>query len=203
MKKKILVPAVASLMLLSCMVGGTLAYLFDDSETVTNTFTVGDVNITLHETKDLNLKMVPGITLRKDPIVTVVKESEDCWLFVKVQESDNLTDFIEYTINEDWSKISEENDGIVYAYKEVVKYSDSDQTFEVLTDSEKYENGQVVVKTTVTKEMMDALSEADATQPTLTFTAYAVQALGFNNSVDAWNEYKNPTAETTAATPEA
>ena len=79
-------------------VGATIAWLTDTTDPVTNTFTVGNIDITLAETKT-DFKMVPGNTIDKDPKVTVVGGSEDCWLFVKVEESDNLDDFITYTVD--------------------------------------------------------------------------------------------------------
>lgn len=176
MKKKILVPVVATLMLLSCMVGGTLAYLVDTTEAVENTFTVGNVDIALDESKELDLKMVPGIELTKDPTVTVEADSEACWLFVKVEESDNLDKFISYTVDSAWAAL----DGVDGVYYREVEASDADQKFTVLKDN------TVTVLGTVTKENLDELT--DETLPTLTFTAYAVQKDGFDTAEDAWAE---------------
>lgn len=176
MKKKILVPVVATLMLLSCMVGGTLAYLVDTTEAVENTFTVGNVDIALDESKELDLKMVPGIELTKDPTVTVEADSEACWLFVKVEESDNLDKFISYTVDSAWAAL----DGVDGVYYRDVEASDADQKFTVLKDN------TVTVLGTVTKENLDELT--DETLPTLTFTAYAVQKDGFDTAEDAWAE---------------
>ena len=50
--------------------GGTLAWLTAKTDTVTNTFTVGDINIDLTETTT-DYKLVPGNTIAKDPTVTV------------------------------------------------------------------------------------------------------------------------------------
>lgn len=47
-KKSILVAAIAVMLVAALVVGGTLAY-FTDKDTATNTFTVGNVNITLNE----------------------------------------------------------------------------------------------------------------------------------------------------------
>lgn len=84
MKKKIAV-AVSLLLVLALSVGGTIAWL-TDSATVTNTFTIGNVNITLGETTGPNYKFVPGKTMAKDPTVTVEAGSEACYVFVKVDE---------------------------------------------------------------------------------------------------------------------
>ena len=48
------------------------------------------------------------------------------------------------------------------------------------------QDDKVLVKDTVTKAMMDALKEDGATQPTLTFTAYACQKDGVPDVAAAW-----------------
>ena len=84
MKKKAWLSALAVVLVLCCAVGGTLAWLTQKTDAVVNTFTVGDINITLTET-EREYKMVPGNTIDKDPTVTVQAGSEACWLFVKVE----------------------------------------------------------------------------------------------------------------------
>ena len=91
MKKKIAV-AVSLLLVVALSIGGTIAWL-TDSETVTNTFTIGNVDITLKETdaqgnkvNAQSFKFVPGVTMAKDPTVTVEAGSEACYVFVKVDE---------------------------------------------------------------------------------------------------------------------
>lgn len=175
--KRILLAAVAALLLVAVSVGGTLAWLVDKSDTVTNTFTPSDISITLTESQDLDLKMVPGATIAKDPKVTVKAGSEDCWLFVKVEKS-NLDDFITYEVDTTtWTKLEGVTD-IVY-YREVTANATENQVFDVLKDN------QVTVKYTVTKAMMEALKAEDAIQPSLTFTAYAIQQEGFT-AAEAW-----------------
>lgn len=160
MKKKIVISIVAVALVLCCAIGGTLAWLTAQTDSVTNTFTVGDINIDLTET-ERDYKMVPGDTLAKDPKVTVKANSEDCYLFVKVAESDNLAQFIEYVVANGWTQYEETN----VWYREV-SASTEDQTFEVLADN------RVTVKGDVTKEMM---TSSGFTNPTLTFKAAAVQ----------------------------
>ena len=86
MKKRTLALILALVLVFGAAVGGTIAYLTDTTDPVTNTFTVGNIDITLAETKD-DFKMVPGCDIAKDPKVTVTANSEDCWLFVKIDES--------------------------------------------------------------------------------------------------------------------
>lgn len=165
-------------------VGGTIAWLTAQTAPVTNTFTVGNINIDLDESDDLDLKMVPGNTIAKDPKVTVVGGSEDCWLFVKVEESDNLDDFITYTVDSGWIALGTGYPGVYY--REVAA-STTNQVFPVLTGN------QVTVKDTVTKGDMDALKASGATQPTLTFTAYACQKDNVTTVTDAWAKITSPT----------
>lgn len=154
-------------------VGGTIAWLTATTAPVTNTFTVGDINIELAETTT-NYKMVPGNTIAKDPKVTVKAGSEACWLFVKIEESTNLTNFISYTVDSGWTKLQ---DGVYY--REVAATT-TDTAFSVLTSN------QVTVKDTVTKGMMDDITKGTASAPTLKFTAYACQKDNVADAATAW-----------------
>lgn len=178
LSRKALVVLSLMMVLAVAAVGGTVAWLTATTTAVTNTFTVGDINITLTETTS-NYKMVPGNTIAKDPKVTVKANSEACWLFVKVEKSANLGDFITYAVADGWTAL----DGVtgVY-YREVAANATDDQTFSVLKDN------QVTVNNTVTKSMMDALKAENAVQPTLTFTAYAVQKDNITTAAAAWAE---------------
>lgn len=172
MKKKTLALVLALTLLVAGVVGGTLAWLTDRTAEVKNTFTVGDINIDLTETTR-DYKMVPGNTIAKDPTVTVKANSEACWLFVQVTESENLDTFITYAIAEGWTELQ---DGVYYRE---VPASNADQTFSVL------KGDAVTVKDTVTKEMLTA---DGFTNPTLTFKAYAIQKDHFTTAAAAWAE---------------
>ena len=158
----------ASLLVLvaALSIGGTIAWLTADTTPVVNTFTASNINIELTESEKLDLKMVPGKTITKDPKVTVKANSEACWLFVKVEESDNFDDFMTYAIADDWTLLTGET-GVYYRE---VSATTADIDFTVL------KNNQVLVMDKVTKTQMDALTTA--TNPTLTFTAYACQSEG-------------------------
>ena len=175
--KKTLTVIIALVLVVVMSVAGTVAYLTATTGPVVNTFTVGNINITLTEAAD-DFKMVPGNDITKDPKVTVVGDSEACWLFVKVEESDNLDDFVTYNIAEGWTELT---DGSGVFYREVAA-STSDQVFSVLA------NDKVTVKDTVTKTMMDNLDKDGVTKPTLTFTAYAVQKDNIADAATAWEK---------------
>ena len=178
MKKKILVACLCVALAVLTIAGTTLAYLTATTGPVTNTFTVGNIDITLTETTT-DYKMVPGSTIAKDPKVTVKAGSEACWLFVKVEESTNLDDFITYTIADGWTALT----GVDGVYYREVSATTTDTDYAVLKDN------RVAVKDTVTKPMMDAITKGTDTNPTLTFTAYAVQKSGVNTVADAWSKF--------------
>lgn len=110
MKKKTLALLLVLVMIFGISVGGTIAYL-TDKETVTNTFTVGDVQIKLDEAKvdetgtkiDNNgdkviddkdrvtsndYKLLPGMSYTKDPAVTVLEGSEESYIRMIVTVTD-------------------------------------------------------------------------------------------------------------------
>lgn len=174
MKKKTLALVLALTLLAAGVVGGTLAWLTDQTAEVKNTFTVGDINIGLTETTT-DYKMVPGNTIAKDPTVTVKANSEACWLFVKVTESTDLKDFITYAIAEGWTALP----GVDGVYYREVPASAADQTFSVLAGD------AVTVKSDVTRTMLET-AKTDA--PTLTFKAYAIQKDHFATADAAWAE---------------
>ena len=183
---KAFVLVLALVLALGCVIGGTIAWLTDKTAPVVNTFTVGDINITLAETTS-NFKMVPGNTIAKDPKVTVEAGSEACWLFVKIEESSNLKNFITYTVDSGWTALTGVS-GVYYREVDATTAA-AGTSYYVLNDN------KVAVKDSVTKAMMEGLKAENATQPTLTFTAYAVQKDNVASAADAWakaNPSTNP-----------
>lgn len=87
MKKKITALALVVAILAIAIIGGTLAYFTDTTETAKNEFTVGNVDITLSEPnwKGGTPTLMPGTTYAKDPTVTVETGSQDCWVFMEVE----------------------------------------------------------------------------------------------------------------------
>ena len=163
MKKKTLALFLALTLVLVGVIGGTVAWLTDTTDSVVNTFTDSDINITLTETTGNNYKMVPGYTISKDPKVTVVTGSEKCYLFVKLEKSANFDTFLTYEMADGWTAL----DGVDNVYYRTVDTADMGTAYSVL------KNDQVTVKGTVTKEMMNGLTTG--AYPTLTVTAYASQ----------------------------
>ena len=176
MKKKITLTIICAVLSCVCLIGTTFAWLVDKTDPVKNTFTVGDINIDLTESDDLDLKMVPGTTITKDPIVTVEAGSEACWLFVKVEKSANFDTYMTYSPAAGWDVFETDTNYVIYSRK--VSYDkDNNQDFAVLL------NNKVNVKESVTKAQLET---AKINAPTLTFTAYAVQQEGVATAADAW-----------------
>ena len=106
MKKKSLLTMLVALTLVAVVgVGATLAYLSDSTGTLTNTFTVGNgINIEQDESDESTpdnpndrtetgndyTDIQPGDKLVKDPTVTIVKNSTECYVFMKLTGADAL-----------------------------------------------------------------------------------------------------------------
>ena len=180
---KLVVAMLAVTLLIGCAIGGTVAWLTDKTTAVTNTFTYGDINIELTETKPTNkqAKIIPGVDIEKDPKVTVKANSEACWLFVKVAEEGTfVTDKVTYSIDDGWTQ----GDGtknpanVYYRSVDAVK---ADADFAVLKDNKIY----------VSEELSKSDIQSITSQPKLIFTAYAVQKDGINTAAEAWDKVKN------------
>lgn len=175
---KLVVAMLAVTLLIGCAIGGTVAWLTAKTEAVVNTFTYGDINIELAETTGNDYKIIPGVNIEKDPKVTVKKDSEACWLFVKVEEEGTfVAGKVTYSIADGWTKGDGTNIPANVYYRQVGAVTENTD-FAVLKDN------MVTVSDTLTKADIKSI----ATNPTLTFTAYAVQKDGFNTAAAAWAE---------------
>ena len=172
----------ALVLVIGCVAGGTVAWLVATSDTVTNTFTYGNIDIALAETTGTNYKIIPGTNIEKNPKVTVTAGSEACWLFVKVEEvgaiSTITTDPVHYAIDTGWAQLKDKDGKDVSGvYYRLVDAVDNDTAFNVLKDN------KIIVSGELTKETINGYA---VQQPTLTFTAYAVQKENIDTAADAW-----------------
>ncbi len=55
----------ALVLVIGCVAGGTVAWLVATTDTVTNTFTYGKINIALAETTGTDYKIIPARTSRR------------------------------------------------------------------------------------------------------------------------------------------
>ena len=196
----VLVVAVAS-------VGGTIAWLTDKTDAVTNTFTVGDINIELKETlkpdgttlapnEKWEAKLIPGTTYAKDPVVTVKANSEECYLFVKFEEINNPSNYLEYSSNlkgPEWTQLDQDANKNVW-YK-VVESRTNDQSWNLLAGDEsndKFVNGKVTVRNTIVKsgttDTTAPVMPTNEKAPQLKYTAYAIQTANTGSALEAWNK---------------
>ena len=172
----------ALVLVIGCVAGGTVAWLVAKTEPVVNTFTYGNINITLAETTGTNYKVIPGTVIEKDPKATVKAGSEACWLFVKVEEvgaiSTITTDPVHYAIDTGWAQLKDKDGKDVSGvYYRLVDAVDNDTAFNVLKDN------KIIVSGELSKETINGYA---VQQPTLTFTAYAVQQENIADAATAW-----------------
>ena len=178
-------------MVVGCAVDGTVAWLVSESKSSVSTFTLGDINIELaEESGSQPLKIIPGVEITRTLRVKVMPNSEACWLFVKVEET-NWPDFMEAngTVRKVSYSVVGEGDGwIALEGNPGVYYR------EVPADNAKYGVGYLVTGVVaVSKELTkaDINSIASGTQPQLSFTAYAVQRDGIDDAATAWAAANN------------
>ena len=198
--KKLTMVLVAIILVLCCTIGGTLAWLVDTTNPVTNTFTVGKVEITLKEAPlkadgsygapaegtENEYQLIPGKTYRKDPVVAVDATSEDCWLFVEFDEIGDPDSYIQYTstltTDNGWTKGTGTIPENVW-YRQVKK-TDPNHSWNLLAEN------KIQIKPSVTADNMAAAAAAS-----LQWTAYAVQSANDTatfSAVEAWNIVTNP-----------
>lgn len=180
-------------MVVGCAVDGTVAWLVSKSESSVSTFTLGDINIKLTEAESESqpLKIIPGVAIGRSLKVTVEPNSEACWLFVKVEETnwpdlketDGTTRKVSYSVNVQNGWIALEGNPGVY-YREVsAEDAQRGDAYDV--------NCNVTVSQMLTKEEVNSIAAAE-TQPQLSFTAYAVQRDGIDDAATAWAAANNP-----------
>ena len=211
-KKKALLMVLCAVMLVLVSVMGTMAYL-TSHDTVTNTFTVGNVKITLDEAKvDANgtaitgdaaervkansYKLLPGHTYNKDPMVTVLKGSESSYIkmtvtFSKANELDaifapngaNMTSIFEGYDSTNW--ISKGNTEDTQANTRTYEFWYKKAV--AAPDNDVPLDAlfdKIVVPGTITNTQLASIQGM-----TITVNAYAIQADGFANAEAAWAAY--------------
>jgi predicted ribosomally synthesized peptide with SipW-like signal peptide len=217
-KKKALAAIIAVCLIVCLTAGASLAYLTDKTDDVTNTFTVGKVDIKLEETNPesntkqetglTGLKLVPGDTTAKDPTVTVLKDSEACYVRVKVvvtgvetythlkdddavkalfvQKESPASNFVaDSTVT-----VSGNTATIYYYYKDsanndIVKSAATDTSLGTVFD-------YVKCPTWVTETNAEDFGE----KFTVTVTAEAIQSASFENAGAAWSAFDTQTTTT-------
>lgn len=186
--KKILVLALAALLLVAVGVGGTLAWLTATSGPVTNTFTPATITVNIDEHKydkatntlgtevvktNTDYLMVPGRDIKKDPMVDASSDVP-FYVFVTIEKKAWL-DALTYDIDTNWTVVPGETS--VY-YKEVAT-AGTDGKYSI-TDVPVLKDNKVHVADTL--EAGDMVGAA----PQLIFNAYAIQKEGTGTLAEAW-----------------
>lgn len=147
--KKVILVVLAVVLVFGCGVGATLAWLIAQTNTVTNTFAVGNIAIDLKETvKDTqmsakteavtnnNFKIVPGASQAKDPVVTVEAGSEKCYVYVCVENNLVVNGKTVGTLDintSTWEVIGTRDNKTVYRYYKVVDAANAKVDLPVFT----------------------------------------------------------------------
>lgn len=206
-RTKALLLSLCAMMLVAASIFGTMAYLTSTDE-VKNTFTVGNVAITLDEAKvnaygqELckdgtvytgaqgqtkadrvkanSYKLLPGHTYIKDPMIHVADGSEDCYIFITV---DNGIASVEHTIADQLDTPNSEQNALTWVqvkgYTNLYCYSTKNlngttDPRTVHAQSNPRVFNTITIDGTATNEQLDALKNSQ-----IVINAYAVQVDGF------------------------
>ena len=209
--KKTLTVLLALVLVIAMSVAGTMAYLTSE-DSVTNTFTVGNVQIKLDEAeanadgslvegadrvKANSYKLIPGHKYAKDPMVTVLKGSESSYIkmtvtFTKSAELDAI-----------FANAGGADMTSIFVGYDSANWIDKGNTEDTTANTRTYE---FWYKETVAAPGADVALDAlfdSITVPgtitsaqlatiegmTITVNAYAIQADGFADATAAWAAY--------------
>ena len=207
-KSKVLIIVLCAVLLVTASVFGTLAYLASESK-VTNTFTVGNVTITLDEA-DVNedgteilgvprvtenrYHLVPGQTYVKDPTVTVKAQSESSYVRMLLQincadafdaiyapnRADLITIFNGYDA-ENWvyKAVTRENDTLTYEFR--YKEIVAKSSTDTVLDAL---FDSITIPGAYTSDNMAAIADLK-----ITVIGHAIQASGFATADEAWTAF--------------
>lgn len=200
-RSKALLLTLCAVLLVTASMLGTMAYLTSTDE-VKNTFTVGQVKITLDEAKvDENgkaltgdnaervkansYKLMPGHTYTKDPTIHVDAVSEDSWIFVKVENGIAAFEAATSTEENGYKSISDQItangwtalNGVANVYYKPYTKSDTGSDLIVFSN----------FKIADTANDVQGWATLNAT---VNITAYAVQKDGFATAEAAWAAFK-------------
>jgi predicted ribosomally synthesized peptide with SipW-like signal peptide len=208
-KKKALAAIIAVCLIVCLTAGASLAYL-TDTKSVTNTFTVGNVNITLAEPsyeKDTAHKLVPGDTTAKDPTVTVVKGSETCYVRVKVTVTmaENFADVAAvkdlFNIQCGWEFKSSSQPDDKSTYTLIYNFKGTESQSEKVDASDADVKLPAVFTTVKCPTWVTSDNASTVTSDfKITVTAEAIQSASFTSADDAWSNFVAPTTPTAGTT---
>ena len=172
----------------------TYSYLTAGSETLVNTFAGGAISITLDEAKvngsgqadgsarvtENSYKITPGAVLDKDPTVTVLEGSEECHVFLYV-DNPLPAEYFTPDYSSAWKEKAASGTQTLYLYETTANASEADVTLDAIFT-------QITVSAELTAQQIEELGEMQ-----ITAEAYAVQSEGVDTetAVQMAAEYFN------------
>lgn len=201
-KKKIAIAIAAAALAGTCAIGGTLAWL-TSTDTVTNTFTVGNVMLDVTETGETSgsnsYTIAPGDPFKKDPEVTLKGGSQDSYVFATIVNSTTGDSRItpEGIANDDAVGTKIANGAWELIYVNVAQNGTSTHVYRytgnrlaegkdyISAPSEDLALGDLFGTATLNSEFdVDGTSSSTAIEGDIVVKGYAIQAASF----DTWQE---------------
>ncbi len=209
-KTKALTLALCAVLLVVTTIFATMAYLTSQAS-VTNTFTVGKVAITLDEAK-VNIygeqldpeervvgneyKLIPGHTYHKDPTVHVAAGSEEAYIrmLVTITDFDDVKkafgkDFLPQNFVVGWNnsiwetttEVIEEADTATYEFR----YKETVSTVDLSEKTLEPLFTHIIVPGDIDNDTLATLGEMK-----IEIVAHAIQADGFEDADKAWKAWE-------------
>ena len=214
MKKKLVIIISSFIMIISLAVITTYSLLRDETNIITNTFTIGKVDIELDEADVDNLgeiiegadrvienkyHLLPGQTYIKDPTITVVKNSQDSYIrmIVTITHIAELKKIFNNEFNPE--TIINDYDTEKWIYEGYTDNQDNSYSYEFryhkIAKGFKNEKSQDVkleplfksftIPGYLTGEQLSTIKDLK-----IKVVGHAIQAQGFDNQDAAWNAFK-------------
>ena len=174
LKKRLIVSIIMVILLATAFTGATFALLSSFAGPLENTFTIGRVDIRLTETTGGEYALIPGTQVDKDPCVTVIGGSEDCWLYFTLEKSANFDEYLTYEIEDGWIPL----EGVEGVFYRSSTRSNGDTGYYILGDN------CISVSATLTEEKMSEITPA----PSIKFKAYAIQQQSVMSAREGWEK---------------
>ena len=143
--QKLMITSIMVAVIAMVTVGPTMSWLSATTDPVVNTFAGGAIALQLDESqvdangkkmadaprvKENRYKYMAGAEMDKDPTVTVLKGSEECYVFLLVENELNEKFSINYD-TDSWLKVAEADSKTIYAYKETSDAYKSEKDMEL------------------------------------------------------------------------
>lgn len=163
--KKILTIGLSMVIVAAIAITGTLAYLSAETTAIVNTFSFGNINMTLTETYEQDSKIYPGAVIDKTPVVTIKANSEDAYAYVMVDNGFGTHATLD--INTGWTAIGTSGTKTLYRYNTVVAAATTDTALPA-----------IFTKVTISGANVNETNIATVAASDIVIDAFAYQANG-------------------------